>query len=216
MRSLNLQLGLNSFWQGREGGERGLRSARRVLAPLRHGLEPREQGRHRSPGSLRGRGASGAPSPVGSIPGTGNQEPTPGRCRSHHSSSALRPRPRRQHPTYRPVEPPLLVHGQVEAGVHRPDGHDADTHRPDLDDACGTAKRRSEAGDLPQGPFPSATAVPTECHQRGTALPSLAGRTDRQTRGQRDGGRDGGMPSPQRDSGEQGLQPESGAGGGKP
>jgi len=39
--------------------------------------------------------------------------------------------------TYRPVELPLLVHGQVEAGVHRSDGHDSDTHRPDLDDACG-------------------------------------------------------------------------------
>lgn len=187
-----------------------------VLAPLRHGLEPQEQGRRRSLGSPRGRAAPGAPSPAGSVPGTGNQEPTPGRCRSHHSSSALRPRPPWQHPTYRPVEPPLLVHGQVEAGVHRPDGHDADTHRPDLDDACGTAKHRSEVGDLPKGPFPSAMALPTECHQQGTAPPSLTGRTDRHVDRGMEGGRDGGMPSPQRDSGEQGLQPESGAGGGKP
>lgn len=56
--------------------------------------------------------------------------------------------------TYRPVELPLFVHGQVEAGVHRPDGHNADTHRPDLDDACGAGKRCCEMGHLLQGPFP--------------------------------------------------------------
>jgi len=63
MRSVNLQLGLNSFWQEREGGEGRLRAA---------GQDPGSP-----PGPL-GRGAPGAAPRRGAARGVGTQEPASG------------------------------------------------------------------------------------------------------------------------------------------
>ena len=69
MRSVNLQLGLNSFWQEREGGEGRLRAA---------GQDPGSP-----PGPL-GRGAPGAAPPAGgrkAVPLPGAEGPVPSASR---------------------------------------------------------------------------------------------------------------------------------------
>lgn len=163
MRSRNLQLGLNSFWQERGGGEGRPHSAGAPCCPSPARSDPKSgAGGHPGSSPLRGchprQGAAGH--------SLGNQDPAPGRlvpaglgppapALPCASDPGVVP-PGRQRPTYRPVEPPPLVHGQVEAGVHRPDGHNADTHRPDLDDACGTGKRGElgRDGPPPRGALP--------------------------------------------------------------
>lgn len=81
MRSVNLQLGLNSFWQEREGGEGRLRLARAHRCPAPVGSEP-ESGAGQDPSSspVPGgqRGSVGAVPRWGAGQGMGNQEPAPG------------------------------------------------------------------------------------------------------------------------------------------
>lgn len=63
--------------------------------------------------------------------------------------------------------------------MHRPDGHHADAHRPDLHDACGTGKgggERGGMGDVPQGSCPNTNSVALKCSPAGMGPLTLAQR----------------------------------------
>lgn len=63
--------------------------------------------------------------------------------------------------------------------MHRPDGHHADAHRPDLHDACGTGKgggERGGMGDVPQGSCLNTNSVALKCSPAGMGPLTLAQR----------------------------------------